>query len=130
MKPLYKSLLNVFKENISHENLLSIVNILFNVSLTLKSAIDFDPGSLQKLCEIYRETSNGELIVLEDKKLDEKIKKKIIIFVVAATSKESNHKKIIELGFYTQFKHNLNKITKEIKEEEDKEEKVFCQVNL
>ena len=49
MTSLYKSMLTIFKESISHENLLSIINILFNVSLTLKSAIEFDPGSLQKL---------------------------------------------------------------------------------
>jgi hypothetical protein len=49
MNSLYKSMLSIFKENISHENLLSIINILFNFSLTLKSAIEFDPGSLQKL---------------------------------------------------------------------------------
>ena len=61
---------------------------------------------------MYTQVAN--LTLEEDKKLDDKIKKKIIIFVVAATSKESNHKKIIELGFYTQFKHNLNKKQKEI----------------
>jgi len=118
MKTLYKSMLTLFKESINHENLLSIINILFNISLTLKSAIEFDPGSLQKLCELYRENSKYPHfnIVEEDKKLDEKVKKKIIIFVVAATSKESNHKKIIELGFYTQFKHNLNKKLKDAKE--------------
>ena len=54
--------------------------------------------------------------------LDDKIKKKIIIFVVAATSKESNYKRIIELGFYTQFKHNLNKKQKEIIKEDEKEQ--------
>ena len=112
MEKLYKSMLSILKENISHENLLSIINILFNVSLTLKTAIDFDVGSLRKLCDLYRENK-------EDKKLDDKIKKKIIIFVVAATSKETNHKIIIELGFYTQFKHNLNKRQREQKELED-----------
>ena len=58
---LYKSMLTIFKENINHENLLSIINILFNVSLTLKSAIEFDHGSLQKLHELYRDSSK-ELI--------------------------------------------------------------------
>ena len=86
MDKLYKSMLSVFKEDISHENLLSIINILFNISLTLKSAIEFDPGSLQKLHELYRNNNKDDI------KLDEKTKKKIIIFVVAATSKESNHK--------------------------------------
>ena len=114
MNNLYKSMLSVFKEKINHENCLSIINILFNISLTLKSAIEFDQGSLKKLCELYRATG--------DLQLDEKIKKKIIIFVVAATSKESNHKKIIELGFYTQFKHNLNKKQKEIIKEDEKEQ--------
>ena len=114
MNNLYKSMLSVFKEKINHENCLSIINILFNISLTLKSAIEFDQGSLKKLCEIYRATG--------DMQLDDKIKKKIIIFVVAATSKESNHKKIIEFGFYTQFKHNLNKKQKEIIKEDEKEQ--------
>ena len=59
MDKLYKSMLNIFKENISHENLLSIINILFNISLTLKSAIEFDPISLQKLHELYREDSKN-----------------------------------------------------------------------
>lgn len=54
---LYKSMLTIFKEKIGHENCLSIINILFNISLTLKSAIEFDQGSLKKLWELYRATS-------------------------------------------------------------------------
>lgn len=49
MNNLYKSMLSIFKEKINHENCLCIINILFNISLTLKSAIEFDQGSLKKL---------------------------------------------------------------------------------
>ena len=49
MNNLSKSMLSVFKEKINHENCLSTINILFNISLTLKSAIEFDQGSLKKL---------------------------------------------------------------------------------
>ena len=97
---LYKSMLSMFREKISNENCISIINVLFNINFALEAPMELDKEFLRKLCHMYKD----DLAANEKTK----IKRKVIVIVVSATGNEANHKRIIEYGFYTQFKANLN----------------------
>lgn len=90
---MYKEYWNYSREHSENGN--SIINILFNVNFNLSEAVILDKDFLKKLNKNYRN-------------LDETIQKKVIVIIVAATANEANHKRIIENGFYTVFKMNLN----------------------
>jgi hypothetical protein len=95
--PLMDSIINtIYKNNLSVESQLSLVNIMFNLNFSLKGAPKLPESFLRILYNSFKD----DAVVKSPTGKAEKTARKIIAIVASASSLEENHLCIIKSNFY------------------------------